>query len=98
MAASGEGSSDREALVEAAAGAVHEQNRRTGADGRIFDGSAWCLDELARAGEAGVCGSELAPVEPVAHRGARSGEREHCETELVLQGAHAFTVSRVRGA
>src|SRR5512134_611987 len=88
MAASGERSTDREALVESAAGAVHEQDRRSGADGRIFDWSAWRRDDLARAGEAGARGSDVAPVQPVAHRGARGSKREHAETELVLRAVH----------
>src|SRR5262245_44350801 len=98
MAVSGERRADGEALVEAAAGAVHEQNWRPDADDRVFDRSAWRRNELARVGKAGACRSEVAPVEPVAHRGARGGEREHAETELVLRPVHVLTVRRVRSA
>src|SRR5688500_15652435 len=90
MAVGSERRADGEPLVEAAACAVHEQNRRSGAGFCVLDRSALRRDELARAGEAGAYCGEVAPVEPVTHRSARSGEREHAETELVLRAVHAI--------
>jgi len=89
MAASGERSADRDALVEAAAGAMHEQDRRSRANRRIFDRSTRRRHELARAGEAGARGSEVSPVDAVAHGGARRSKCEHAEAELVLRTAHS---------
>jgi len=97
MAVSGERSTDRKALVEAAAGAVHDQNGRARADGRVLDRSARRRDKLARAGKARACGGEGAPVEPVARHGARRSNCEHAETELVFRALHALTVRRARG-
>src|SRR6188474_256749 len=98
MAASGERSADRKALVEAASGAVHDQDRRSRADRCMLDRSARRRHELARANEPRASGNEISSIEAVAHGGARRSEREHAEAEFVLRTAHSPSRYAARAA
>jgi hypothetical protein len=63
-------------LIEATAGAVHDQHGLSSAGRGVFDRAAPRTDDLAGAGETSACRREIAPVQSIDGCCSRCDESE----------------------